>query len=160
MMYYIASILIYWIMKITSRGYYGLRFLVDLAVHENDGPVSLSDVAERQGISEKYLWQVVAPLKSGGFVEAVRGAQGGYRLSQPAAKINLRSILAELESSARTGIHNRKLAGRDRDAGAVARAAIQSLATAWDTAAEAITLDSLAEEHRKLKSSGALMYEI
>ena len=147
-------------MKITSRGYYGLRFLVDLAVHGNRGPVSLSDVSDRQGISEKYLWQVVAPLKSGGFVEAVRGAQGGYRLSLPAAKINLRMILEELEGPDLASVQNRKPAGSDRDAGAVARAAIQSLAAAWDTAAEAITLESLAEDHRRMKASGALMYEI
>ncbi len=137
-----------------------MRFLLDLAVHGNEDPVSLNDVSHRQGISEKYLWQVVAPLKSSGFIESVRGAGGGYRLARPASKINLRMVLEKLESPTHAVLQSRKTSGRDREAGAVVRTAIESLSSAWSTAAESITLASLVEDHRRTKARGALMYEI
>ena len=147
-------------MKITTRGAYGLRFLLDLAIHGGRASVSLHDISRRQGLSEKYLWQVIAPLRSAGIIRSQRGAQGGYRLAKPAAGISLRAVLEALEGEAEIPALPRTPAGRDRDAGVVARAALQALVRAWRTAADAVTLEALAEDHRRMKSHGALMYEI
>jgi len=84
-------------MKISTKGRYGVRFLMDLGAHAHEGSVTLKDVARRQAISEKYLWQVVNPLKAAGFIRATLGAHGGYKLAKSPATISLLDILAVLE---------------------------------------------------------------
>ncbi len=69
-------------MKISTKGRYALRLMIDLAVNNTGAPVSLRDVADRQGISEKYLEQIIAMLNKAGMVRSVRGAGGGYLLSR------------------------------------------------------------------------------
>ncbi len=85
-------------MKLSTKGRYGLRALIDLAVHEDDA-VSIQSIAERQGISESYLEQLVRLLKKAGLVTSVRGAGGGYRLAKPAAEISVGDILRALEGN-------------------------------------------------------------
>lgn len=84
-------------MKISTRGRYGLRIMIDLALHADDGLVLLRDIAARQEISEKYLWQIIVPLKSAGLVASVRGSHGGYRLARDPSLITLRDIVCTLE---------------------------------------------------------------
>lgn len=84
-------------MKLSTKGRYGLRAVVDLAVHCEEEVVALSQIADRQGISMNYLEQLIAKLKKAGIVEAVRGAQGGYRLAVPAREISVGTILRALE---------------------------------------------------------------
>lgn len=86
-------------MKLSTRGRYGVRLMFDLAVHYGKGPIFLKDIAERQGISEKYLWQLVNPLKTAGLVNSLRGARGGYILGREPGQISLREILQVLEGS-------------------------------------------------------------
>ena len=69
-------------MKISTRGRYALRMLVDIAENQDRGFVSLKDISERQGISKKYLEQIVSLLNSAGMLKAGRGFQGGYKLSK------------------------------------------------------------------------------
>jgi len=87
-------------MKISTRGRYGLRAMVDLAI-EGGGErcVSLKSIAERQGISEHYLEQLILPLKRADIVVSVRGAQGGYKLSRLPADISVGDTLRALEGS-------------------------------------------------------------
>ncbi|MCQ2510286.1 MAG: Rrf2 family transcriptional regulator [Lachnospiraceae bacterium] len=85
-------------MKLSTKGRYGLRALVDLAVHEDDA-VSIQSIADRQGISESYLEQLVRLLKKAGLVTSVRGAGGGYRLAKPASEISVGDILRALEGN-------------------------------------------------------------
>ena len=73
-------------MKISTKGRYGLRLMVDLAVHYEQGLVPLKEIAVRQEISEKYLEQIMMQLNRSGQVRMVRGAQGGYCLGQPPGK--------------------------------------------------------------------------
>ncbi len=80
----------------STKGRYGLRALIDLAVHEDDA-VCIQSIAERQGISESYLEQLVRLLKKAGLVTSVRGAGGGYRLAKPASEISVGDILRALE---------------------------------------------------------------
>ena len=84
-------------MKLTTKGRYGLRAMVDLAVNTDDEAVALSQIAERQGISLNYLEQLVARLKKSGIVNGIRGAQGGYVLAMPAEEISVGDILRALE---------------------------------------------------------------
>ena len=84
-------------MKISTKGRYGLRTLMDIAVHQAHGPVNLNDIAERQGISAKYLWQIVNLLKTAGFVRGTRGPKGGYVLLRNPAEITLLDVIQVLE---------------------------------------------------------------
>lgn len=69
-------------MRISTKGRYALRLMLDLATYNTGEPVSLKDVARRQEISEKYLEQIIAVLNKAGFVRSIRGAQGGYLLKR------------------------------------------------------------------------------
>lgn len=84
-------------MKISTKGRYGLRVLVDIAAHQEKGPVILRDISARQDISEKYLWQVINPLKAAGLVKSTRGAKGGYVLSMRPEQITLLEVVSILE---------------------------------------------------------------
>ena len=86
-------------MKLSTRGRYGVRLMLDLALHYGEGPVLLKDIAGRQGISEKYLWQLINPLKTVGLIGSTRGAHGGYVLARPPEEISLREIVRVLEGS-------------------------------------------------------------
>ena len=68
-------------MKISTKGRYALRLMLDLAQNRNEGFVALKDIADRQDISKKYLEQIVTPLNRAGLLKSGRGAQGGYRLA-------------------------------------------------------------------------------
>ncbi|MCX5818921.1 MAG: Rrf2 family transcriptional regulator [Deltaproteobacteria bacterium] len=86
-------------MKLSTRGRYGVRMMLELALHYGEGPILLRDIAERQGISEKYLWQLINPLKTTGLVNSLRGAHGGYVLAKAPEAISLKAILQILEGS-------------------------------------------------------------
>lgn len=85
------------IMKLSTKGRYGLRAVLDLAIHAEDEAVALSQIAERQGISMNYLEQLIAKLKKAGIVKGIRGAQGGYMLAIPAEELSVGVILRALE---------------------------------------------------------------
>jgi len=84
-------------MRLSTRGRYGVRLMLDLALHHGEGPVLLREIADRQGISEKYLWQLINPLKMAGLVGSQRGAHGGYTLGKAPENISLKEILQVLE---------------------------------------------------------------
>ena len=86
-------------MKISTKGRYSLRMLLDLAMHQSEGFVALKDVAERQNISKKYLEQIVPLLNKAGLLRTNRGYQGGYMLSKPASQYTVGEILRLTEGS-------------------------------------------------------------
>lgn len=86
-------------MKISTKGRYALRLMLDLALQEEEGPVPLRDVARRQDISDKYLEQIVTQLGRADLVRSVRGAGGGYLLTRPASEYTVGEILRALEGS-------------------------------------------------------------
>ena len=88
-------------MKLSTKGRYGLRALVDLALHEKEGPVSLGSIAKRQDISEGYLEQLMRLLKKAELVESVRGVSGGYRLKRDSGEISVGEVLRALEGEVR-----------------------------------------------------------
>jgi len=84
-------------MKLSTRGRYGVSAIYDIALHCQEGPVSLRLVAERQGISEHYLEQLIGQLRKAGLVKGVRGAQGGYTLAKAADKITVGDVVRIME---------------------------------------------------------------
>ena len=86
-------------MNITSKGRYALRVMLDLAQHPEDGFVSLKTVAERQGISMKYLESIVGSLKKAELLDSTRGKEGGYRLSREPAAYTVEEILRFIEDN-------------------------------------------------------------
>lgn len=86
-------------MMLSTKGKYGLRAVIDLALHYDESAVSLTAIAERQKISISYLEQLVAKLKKAGIVNSIRGAQGGYVLARPIGEISVGDVLRALEGN-------------------------------------------------------------
>lgn len=84
-------------MKISTKGRYGLRAMVDLAMHQGDQPVSLKEIAQRQGLSLNYLEHSFSALKKAGYIVGRAGSSGGYRLRVPADKLTAKMLLTVLE---------------------------------------------------------------
>jgi Rrf2 family cysteine metabolism transcriptional repressor len=85
-------------MKLSTKGRYGLRAVLDMATFQDEqGPITLSSIADRQSISEGYLEQLMVPLKKAGVVKSVRGAQGGYLLAREPQQITVGEIIRVLE---------------------------------------------------------------
>ena len=86
-------------MKISTKGRYGLRAFIDLAIYSEEAPVSINSISARQDISERYLEQLMAKLKKAGLVKSIRGAGGGYILARKAEEISAGEVLRALEGS-------------------------------------------------------------
>ena len=86
-------------MKISTKGRYALRLMMDLAENNSGSPISLTDVAKRQDISDKYLEQIISILNKAGYVRSVRGAQGGYMLKMEPQNYTVGMILRQTEGS-------------------------------------------------------------
>lgn len=86
-------------LKISTKGRYALRMMLDLAINQKDGYVSLKEIAERQQISKKYLEQIVPLLNKSGILRTNRGYQGGYRLARNASEYTVGEILELTEGS-------------------------------------------------------------
>ncbi len=84
-------------MKLSTRSRYGTRLMLDMAQHYDQGPVNLANIAKRQGISLKYLEQIIIPLKKAHYVESVRGPKGGHILAKPPQEITVGEVVALLE---------------------------------------------------------------
>lgn len=147
-------------MKISTKGRYGLRAMVDLAINAGNGHVALSAVADRQGISMNYLEQVFAALRKAGLVKSVKGAQGGYILAQKPDNIKVGDILRVLEGS---------LSVIDESDTDHAENPIQYCLKqyVWDKIDEtinnivdSITLEDLVDEYKLLNGVEELMYYI
>lgn len=149
-------------MKLSTKGRYGLRAMVDLAANSSGDHVSLCNIAERQNISENYLEQVFSILRKSGLVKSVKGAQGGYVLSETPSNTKVGKILRALEGN---------LAVVDEDAEGIVSSpnSIQYCikVNVWDKMNESlnqvvdsITLEDLVTEYKKLKGENTIMYYI
>lgn len=86
-------------MKISTKGRYALRIMIDLAMNIDKGPIRVKDIASRQNISEKYLEQIIALFNKAGYVKSIRGAQGGYLLTKTPKEYTAGMILRLAEGS-------------------------------------------------------------
>jgi len=146
-------------MRISTKGRYGLRAMMDLAVFSNDEHVPLNSIAERQKISPNYLEQVFSSLRKAGLVKSVKGAQGGYALTEKPSEIRVGTILRALEG---------ELAVID-NMNSIFKNAIQLCLDefVWDRmnyclneVVDSITLEDLASDYRRINGLEANMYYI
>lgn len=87
-------------MMISTKGRYALTIMIDIAEHHiGDTPISIKDISDRQGLSVKYLEQIISLMVKGGFLKSIRGAKGGYLLTKPADIINVGDILDAAEGT-------------------------------------------------------------
>lgn len=146
-------------MKVSTKGRYGLRALVDLAVNSTDRHVSLVEIANRQNISLNYLEQVFGTLRKAGIVKSIKGAQGGYILSDKPENIKALQIITILEGEF-------SIVDEDTDQKQDSiQLAIKSLV--WDKINENViyflentTLEDLVNEHKRLNDEEVYMYFI
>ena len=115
----------------STRSRYGVRMILDLALHADEGPVRLGDVAARQCIAVKYLEQIIIPLKRANYVSSVRGPKGGHMLAKPPEEITVGEIVELLEGGLQLTGCVRKPAVCDRSDKCVTR-------FIWKEATEAI----------------------
>lgn len=86
-------------MRLTTRGRYAVTAMLDLALHAKSGPVSLSEIAERQGISQSYLEQLFSRLRKRGLVDGTRGPGGGYRLQKSCELISVADVIDAVDET-------------------------------------------------------------
>lgn len=137
-------------MKLSTKGRYGLRAILDIAVNGGEEAVAISSISERQKITVSYLEQLIAKLKRAGLVVSVRGAQGGYLLARPAAEISVGDVLRALEGelffvgcTALTGEEAASCAGVDR---CVTKIVWQRISDSIKDAVDRLMLSELAEK--------------
>ena len=144
-------------MKLSTKGRYGLRALIDLALYREEEAVSLQSIAGRQNISVSYLEQLVRKLKKEGLVTSVRGAQGGYKLAKPAQEISVGEVLRALEGSINAVScgegENVHCQGEDL---CVTRYVWQRINASIQETVDSIMLDQLVEESRRVRDKGQI----
>ncbi len=134
----------------TTKGRYGLKLMVDLAVrYQEDAPLSLKSIAVNNGLSDKYLEQIIKNLGNSGLVSSSRGKQGGYRLSRDPKEITAGEILRATEGD----LAPTACGGEDAHCGAAERCATHGvwdrIKKAVDDVVDGIPLSELADEYRE-----------
>jgi Rrf2 family protein len=134
--------------------------MLDLALHGQDGAVSLSDVARRQAISEKYLWQVVNPLKSAGLVAVTRGSKGGFMLISDPSLITLKDIVDAVEGESVLVDCVATPESCERSGTCVMQSVWQEVSQKISEAMQSVTLQSIVERQKLLQRDVGLDYVI
>ena len=143
-------------MKISTKGRYALRLMLDLATYSTDGPVCLKDVARRQQISDKYLEQIIATLNKAGYVRSIRGAQGGYLLKKNPEEYTAGMILRLTEGDlAPVSCVGKEKEYCERKAGCVTTRIWQRINDAVNDVVDSITLADMLAWQEELADDGA-----
>ncbi len=143
-------------MKLSTKGRYGLRALIDLAQYSTEAPVSITSISARQDLSERYLEQLMSMMKKAGLVKSVRGAGGGYVLAKDMAEISVGDVLRALEGS----LEPVECAGLEPDGGCkaadycVTKYVWQRINDSISQTVDEIRLDQLVEESRRKQCAG------
>jgi len=141
-------------MKISTKGRYASRVMLDLALNDTGEPVRLKDIAKRQEISEKYLEQIISILNRAGYVKSTRGAHGGYVLSKKPEEYTIGMILRLTEGSlAPVDCLEENAAICDRKAGCATNYVWEKLYDAINGVVDNITIADLVEIERNMKVS-------
>lgn len=141
-------------MRLSTKGRYGLKAMFQLALHYGEGPIPLNNVAQEQKISESYLEQLVATLKKNGFLESVRGAQGGYYLSKSPSEITVGNILRALEGDIAPAdcVIDGDDINCERAEYCVTKLVWEKIRDSIDDVVDSITLQDMIDEHNILMS--------
>ena len=140
-------------MRISAKGEYAIKAMLDLAVHFEHGLIPIQEIAERQGLPQRYLEQVLLLLKRAGFLTSKRGSAGGYHLRRPPDDITVGAVLRTIEGSL-----ERREAGRDHSG---------DLTEFWEEVSAAVsqvidrvTFEDLRRRVEARRSAQRLMYHI
>ena len=141
-------------MKISTRGRYALRLMLDLATNDEGNPIRIRDVAERQGISDKYLEQIISILNKAGYVKSVRGPQGGYLLRKKPEDYTVGMILRLTEGSlAPVACVEEDIGDCERQSGCVTYLLWKRINDAISDVVDTVTLKDLVDWQQDLKES-------
>lgn len=133
-------------MKISTKGRYALRLMIDLAVHDKGNPIRIKDIAERQGLSDKYLEQIISVLNKAGYVKSVRGSQGGYTLMKKPEEYTVGMILRLTEGGlAPVSCVEEDASDCERQGGCVTYTLWKKISDAVNGVVDTITLKDLVE---------------
>ena len=136
-------------MKLSTKGRYGVRLMIELALHEGNELVTLREISKQQEISHKYLWRLITPLLKAGLIRSERGAQSGYMLAKPASKITLRDIVVEVEGPLSIVECVRNPSICHRNTLCVARDVWADVSAKIEDVLESITLQDVVKNYRK-----------
>jgi len=147
-------------MKLSTKGRYGVRALLDLALHQDEGLVQLKEIARRQEFSLQYLEHLIAPLIAAGLVKSTRGARGGVLLLKPPSEVKLSEVVQILEGSIAPVdcVNNPALC--HRSASCVTRDIWIEMKKAISRVLDSTTLQDLVERQKQKRQSETGMYYI
>jgi Rrf2 family protein len=139
-------------MKLSTRGRYSTRLMLELSFKYNTGPVLLKDISSSQDISLKYLGQLIIPLKVAGLIKSTRGSHGGYFLARPPEKIKLSEILTAVEGTLDIAecIKSPEICYRSKNCSA--RKIWEKASRQFYNVFESITLKDMLGKHKQLAS--------
>jgi Rrf2 family transcriptional regulator, cysteine metabolism repressor len=150
-------------MKFSAKGEYGIRAVLDVALHCDGGTVAVRDIGRRQNIPIRFLEQVMNALKKGGIVDSFRGASGGYRLARPASEIDLAEIITAVEGPVVVMdclTKPDKAKGCDRASECAIREVFHDVQIAVNETLAAVTLSELIKRTADREASRVPMFEI
>ncbi|WP_425447168.1 RrF2 family transcriptional regulator [Dethiothermospora halolimnae] len=149
-------------MKLSTKGRYGLKAMFELALHYGKGPIPLKNIADSQRISEHYLEQLIATLRKNGLVNSVRGAQGGYMLSEKPDNITVGQIIRVLEGSIAPSdcVADDEDLTCNREKQCVTKIVWEKIRDSINEVIDSITLQDMVDDHERLNNDRGYMYYI
>lgn len=148
-------------MRVSAKGEYALKALLDLALHDTEGLRPIQEIAARQGIPQRYLEQVLLQLKRAGFLDSRRGSAGGYRLARSPAQVTVGAVLRAVEGSV-AGADPPQRSGRHAhgdDCGDLADL-WREVADAVSAVVDGVTIEDLRRRAEERRASAQPMYHI
>jgi Rrf2 family protein len=146
--------------RISAKGEYAIKAMVDLALHAGRDLQPIQDIAARQGIPQRYLEQVLLQLKRSGFLYARRGSAGGYRLGRPADTITVGALLRAVDGPASRPDSSRREGGPAGEAAAGLAELWQDIADAVASVVDRTTLEDLRRRAEERRRAARPMYHI
>ena len=145
-------------MKVSTKGDYGARALVELAHHYGEGPVQSATIASRQEVPEPYLDQLLTTLRRAGFIRSVRGPQGGHALIREPDDVKLSEVMVALEGSLAPTACVDDPESCTKSGGCVQRGVWEQVRAATQAILENVTIGDLAEKEREYNRDGGRYY--
>ena len=148
-------------MKISTKGRYGLKAMMDLAIYSFGEPLNLKSIAERQNVSEKYLEHIFSSLKKAGIIKSTKGTQGGYILAQSAADTTVGNVIRALEGDLSVAEKADPEEGNtDILEQCINQNVYEKIDSSINQLLDGITLEDIQHEYKKLNSNIDYMFYI
>jgi Rrf2 family transcriptional regulator, cysteine metabolism repressor len=146
-------------MKISTKGRYGLKAMMDLAIYSLGEPLNLKSIAERQNVSEKYLEHIFSALKKAGIIKSTKGTQGGYILAQAAANTTVGNVIRALEGDLSVAV---KVDREEVDIleQCINKNVYEKIDNSINQLLDTITLEDLQQEYKKMNQNIDYMFYI